>query len=122
MCTSAQDLVSGIHNNRVVVICGETGCGKTTQVPQYIMDEMLEKMAGATCNIVCTQPRRIAAIGVAERVAQERGEALGDSCGYQIRHENRFPTADAKILFCTTGLCCLWRGPGSRSDGAGSES
>ena len=61
---------------QVVVISGMTGCGKSTQVPQYILDEWLQsakkgngKGAPSHCNIVCTQPRRISAIGVAERVA-----------------------------------------------------
>lgn len=63
----------------MVVISGETGCGKTTQLPQYILESEIESGRGAFCSIICTQPRRISALTVAERVATERGEPLGDS-------------------------------------------
>ena len=74
---------------QVSVISGETGCGKTTQVPQFILEESVKRGVGGSCNIVCTQPRRISAIGVAERVASERGERCGDSTGYAIKGESR---------------------------------
>lgn len=64
---------------QVVVISGETGCGKTTQIPQFILESEIESVRGASCSIVCTQPRRISAISVSERVATERGEQLGES-------------------------------------------
>lgn len=67
---------------QVVVISGETGCGKTTQLPQYILESEIESGRGAFCSIICTQPRRISALAVAERVATERGEPLGDSVCY----------------------------------------
>lgn len=63
----------------MVVVSGETGCGKTTQLPQYILESEIEAVCGASCSIICTQPRRISAMAVAERVASERGEALGES-------------------------------------------
>lgn len=63
------------------------GCGKTTQVPQFILDDALEAGNGSITRIVCTQPRRISAISIAERVAVERAESLGKSVGYQIRLE-----------------------------------
>jgi len=66
----------------VVLISGETGCGKTSQVPQFLLDD---PQVGPTCNVVCTQPRRISAISVAERVAAERGEAAGGVVGYAVR-------------------------------------
>lgn len=50
-------ILSLLENNRVVVLCGETGCGKTTQVPQFILDSYLERREGAKCNIVVTQVR-----------------------------------------------------------------
>ena len=72
-----------IHHNplflQVVVISGETGCGKTTQLPQYILESEIDAARGATCSIICTQPRRISAMSVSERVATERGEKLGES-------------------------------------------
>ncbi|URE11554.1 HA2 [Musa troglodytarum] len=75
--------------NDVIVVCGETGCGKTTQVPQFILDDMIQSGLGGYCNIVCTQPRRLAAISVAERVSVERCEPSpgcdGSLVGYQVR-------------------------------------
>lgn len=62
-----------------MVVSGETGCGKTTQLPQYILESETEAGQGAACSIICTQPRRISAISVAERVAAERGEKIGES-------------------------------------------
>lgn len=62
-------------------------CGKTTQVPQFILDSYLNGKGLHLCNMLCTQPRRISAMSVAERVAQERAEKLGRSVGYQIRLE-----------------------------------
>lgn len=64
---------------QVVIISGETGCGKTTQIPQFILETEIEAIRGAACNIICTQPRRISAMSVSERVAAERGEKLGES-------------------------------------------
>ena len=52
------------------MISGETGCGKTTQVPQFLLDEAIRGGLGEDANLICTQPRRISAIGVAERVAR----------------------------------------------------
>ena len=82
-------ILAAIRNNRVMVISGETGCGKTTQVPQIVLDWMIENGQGAECNMVCTQPRRISAMGVADRVASERVEKVGGTVGYQIRLESR---------------------------------
>ena len=82
---------------------GETGCGKTTQVPQFLLDDMIESEKGASCYIICTQPRRISAVSVAERVADERGEKIGQSVGYQIRLESK-KSASTRLLFCTTGI------------------
>lgn len=64
---------------QVVVVSGETGCGKTTQLPQYVLESEIDASRGAACSIICTQPRRISAIAVAERVAAERGEEIGES-------------------------------------------
>ncbi|XP_022778184.1 putative ATP-dependent RNA helicase DHX30, partial [Stylophora pistillata] len=93
-----------IERNQVVVISGETGCGKTTQIPQFILDDAIQKGNGSACNIMVTQPRRIVAMSIAERVASERREMLGKSVGYQVRLEGRLPSQKGCILFCTTGI------------------
>jgi ATP-dependent helicase HrpA len=79
------EIVSAIRNNQVVVITGETGSGKTTQIPKMC----LEAGRGLCGMIGCTQPRRIAAITVARRIAEEMGEDLGLSVGYKIRFDDR---------------------------------
>ncbi|XP_034295065.1 ATP-dependent DNA/RNA helicase DHX36 [Pantherophis guttatus] len=105
-----KELVNLINNSRVTVISGETGCGKTTQVTQFILDDHIERGKGSSCRIVCTQPRRISAISVAERVAAERAESCGSgkSTGYQIRLESRLPRRQGSILYCTTGIVLQW--------------
>ncbi|KAH1010155.1 ATP-dependent DNA/RNA helicase DHX36 [Dendroctonus ponderosae] len=99
-----QKILDLIENNQITVISGETGCGKTTQVSQFILDDFIAKSKGSECKIICTQPRRISAIAVAERVACERDEKLGNSVGFQIRLEKTLPRERGSILFCTTGV------------------
>ena len=93
-------LLEAMEKSQVVVIQGETGCGKTTQVPHYVLEAACEM--GRPCNVVCTQPRRISAIGVASRVADERGEACGRTVGFSIRHES-CASRETMLMFCTTG-------------------
>ncbi|XP_021919512.1 ATP-dependent RNA helicase DHX36-like isoform X2 [Zootermopsis nevadensis] len=94
-----------VEQNQIVVISGETGCGKTTQVAQFILDDYIMKDKGSTCHVICTQPRRISAMSVATRVAEERYEVCGqESVGYQIRLERRIPRTKGSIVFCTTGV------------------
>ncbi|KAM9719884.1 LOW QUALITY PROTEIN: ATP-dependent RNA helicase A-like [Menidia menidia] len=99
-----EEIMAAVEGNPVVIIRGATGCGKTTQVPQYILDRFIRGGRAADCNIVVTQPRRISAVSVAERVAYERGEELGRSCGYSVRFESVLPRPHASILFCTVGV------------------
>ncbi|TPX65487.1 hypothetical protein SpCBS45565_g05139 [Spizellomyces sp. 'palustris'] len=96
-------IMDALANNQVLIICGETGCGKSTQVGQFILDAMIHAQWGATCNIMCTQPRRISALALAERVASERCEKVGMSVGYSIRGETVRST-DTRLMFCTTGI------------------
>ncbi|KAF8108374.1 hypothetical protein N665_0109s0002 [Sinapis alba] len=96
-------VLSAISQNQVIVVSGETGCGKTTQIPQFILESEIEANRGALCNIICTQPRKISAMSVSERVACERGEPLGESVGYKVRLEG-VRGRDTRLLFCTTGI------------------
>ncbi|MCO5611904.1 hypothetical protein L7F22_066163 [Adiantum nelumboides] len=99
------EIVSTIQKNQVVLIAGETGCGKTTQVPQYILDHLWSE--GRPCRIVCAQPRRISASSVAERIAAERGEPIGQTVGYQIKLESK-GGPHSSLMFCTNGVI-LWK-------------
>lgn len=94
-----QDIVQAIRDHQVVIISGETGCGKSTQIPKMC----LEAGRGAVGKIGCTQPRRIAAITIAHRIAQELGEPLGRSVGYKIRFQDR-TSHDAYIKIMTDGM------------------
>ncbi|XP_039818314.1 DExH-box ATP-dependent RNA helicase DExH7, chloroplastic-like isoform X2 [Panicum virgatum] len=102
-----QHFLQLLKDNDVIVVSGETGCGKTTQVPQFILDDMIDSELGGYCNIICTQPRRIAAISVAERVSDERCESSPGSndslVGYQVRLDSA-RNERTKLLFCTTGI------------------
>ncbi|XP_030369057.1 dosage compensation regulator isoform X2 [Scaptodrosophila lebanonensis] len=98
------EIMTAINENPVVIIRGNTGCGKTTQIAQYILDDYISSGQGAYANIYVTQPRRISAISVAERVARERCEQLGDTVGYSVRFESVFPRPYGAILFCTVGV------------------
>uniref|UniRef100_A0A4W5KEL6 Putative ATP-dependent RNA helicase DHX57 n=1 Tax=Hucho hucho TaxID=62062 RepID=A0A4W5KEL6_9TELE len=98
-----KNILDLLDNCQVLVVSGMTGCGKTTQIPQFILDASLSGPADQVANIICTQPRRISAISVAERVAQERAERLGNSVGYQIRLETVRSSA-TRLLYCTTGV------------------
>ncbi|XP_022151381.1 DExH-box ATP-dependent RNA helicase DExH1 isoform X2 [Momordica charantia] len=97
------EFLKAMTENQVLVVSGETGCGKTTQLPQFILEEEISKLRGADCRIICTQPRRISAISVAARISAERGENLGETVGYQIRLEAK-QSAQTRLLFCTTGV------------------
>ena len=92
-----------IRDHDVAIISGGTGCGKSTQVPQLLLDEMFSTGQGGTAYAICTQPRRIAAVGIAERIADERDEKVGNTVGYSIHLENK-KSASTRMMFCTTGV------------------
>jgi len=69
-------LVDTVKDHNVVVICAETGSGKSTQIPAFMLDDGVGRGHGATCRVICTQPRRISAISLAERVAYEYSEKV----------------------------------------------
>ena len=101
-------VVDLVARHDVVLVAGETGCGKSTQVPQFLFDA-----SDGKANIACSQPRRLSAIAVAERVASERGEQCGQTIGYQVRFESSF-SSRTRLLFATPGV--LLRKLGSDPD------
>ena len=102
-----EELLEYLEEEDFIIICAETGSGKTTQVPQFILDHEAARLRGAATYIMCTQPRRIAAVSVAERVAEERGEprpgARGSRVGYHVRLDAASHKG-TKLMFCTTGI------------------
>lgn len=99
-----QKVLDMVTRNTYSIVIGATGSGKTTQVPQILLDEAISKDQGGFCNIICTQPRRIAATSVARRVAEERGEELRNTVGYHVRFDPRLPQPGGSITYCTTGI------------------
>lgn len=130
-----QEILDLLAQHQVIIVSGDTGCGKSTQIPQYILENWFEKastnLLSTNSNnpvqlnvadrdlkvnkkeglephpnhieIICTQPRRLSAIGVAERVSTEQAERLGQLIGYQVRLENMISSL-TRLTFCTTGI------------------
>ncbi|PHH88822.1 hypothetical protein CDD83_7003 [Cordyceps sp. RAO-2017] len=96
-------IVSTVEENHVTIISGETGSGKSTQSVQFILDELYDQGIGGGANMIVTQPRRISALGLADRVAEERCSRVGEEVGYAIRGESR-RSRETKITFVTTGV------------------
>ncbi|XP_018543614.1 ATP-dependent RNA helicase DHX29 [Lates calcarifer] len=102
-------VLEALQRHPVVVVAGETGSGKSTQIPQFLLEELLTGgKAAQPCNVVVTQPRRISAMSLACRVSQELGCEDGPGsksslCGYQIRMENQSGEW-TRLLYCTTGV------------------
>ncbi|ELR22169.1 ATPdependent RNA helicase DHX8, putative [Acanthamoeba castellanii str. Neff] len=94
-----EELLKAMHDNQLLVVIGETGSGKTTQMTQYLAE------AGYASRgmIGCTQPRRVAAMSVAKRVAEEFGCRLGQEVGYAIRFED-CTSPETKIKYMTDGM------------------
>ncbi|MBW0487030.1 hypothetical protein O181_026745 [Austropuccinia psidii MF-1] len=93
-------------DTRVTVVAGETGSGKTTQLPQFVIEAEFKAGRGSLVNIICTQPRKVSAIGVATRVASERLEDIdkkGGIVGYSIRGESKL-SSQTRLLFATSGV------------------
>ncbi|UOO76531.1 ATP-dependent RNA helicase HrpA [Neisseria sp. Dent CA1/247] len=93
------DIKTAIQNNQVTIICGETGSGKTTQLPKIC----LELGRGAAGLIGHTQPRRLAARSVAERIAEELGSNIGQTVGYKVRFNDN-TSRDAYVKLMTDGI------------------
>lgn len=96
-----------IQRHQVTILCGETGCGKSTQLPAFILENELAN--GRPCKVYCTEPRRISAISLAQRVSEEMGETKGDVgtfrslVGYAIRLESQ-TTPQTRLVYATVGI------------------
>lgn len=96
-------IVNAVQRNQCTIISGETGSGKSTQSVQFVLDHLINSLQGTLAKIVCTQPRRISALGLSDRVSAERCSEEGQEVGYIIRGDSRV-SADTKITFMTTGV------------------
>ncbi|OAR02589.1 hypothetical protein LLEC1_00327 [Akanthomyces lecanii] len=100
-------VLEAVVTNQVVIVCGETGCGKSTQVPSFILESELSN--GRHCKIYCTEPRRISAISLARRVSEELGEHRNDIgtnrslIGYSIRLEANV-SKETRLVYATIGI------------------
>ncbi|PXF46031.1 putative ATP-dependent RNA helicase DHX35 [Gracilariopsis chorda] len=94
----SNEILSALAANDVLILVSDTGSGKTTQLPQIILDN------APNSSILITQPRRVAAITVATRVAAERGATLGDTVGYAVRFENKSSRTSTRIRYVTDGV------------------
>eukprot|EP01083_Nonionella_stella_P037306 101693_1 len=101
ICKHRSEILYALEKYRVVIIVGETGSGKTTQIPQFLHE------SGWTAGgrmVACTQPRRVAATEVARRVASEMGTTLGEEVGYSIRFDQCYDGSRTKIKYLTDGM------------------
>ncbi|KAF5455305.1 hypothetical protein F2P56_024899 [Juglans regia] len=100
-----QEIMEAINDHSAVIICGETGCGKTTQVPQFLYEAGFGSSQSSTKRgiIGVTQPRRVAVLATAKRVAFELGFHLGQEVGFQVRYDKRIGES-CSIKFMTDGI------------------
>jgi ATP-dependent RNA helicase DHX29 len=102
-----ESILSTIDKNQITIICGETGCGKSTQIPSFILEHELSQ--GKACKVFCTEPRRISAISLAQRVSEELGEGPKDLgtmrslVGYAIRLESK-TSSQTRLVYATVGV------------------
>ncbi|XP_013140365.1 PREDICTED: putative ATP-dependent RNA helicase DHX30 isoform X2 [Papilio polytes] len=95
-----KEITSTLESSRVLVIVGAAGCGKSTRAPAAIL-----RAVGCNTTAIVSEPRRVAAIGLAQRVADEMGEQVGESIGYQVRLHSKLPRPSSGIiLYCTSGV------------------
>ncbi|KAI9057120.1 P-loop containing nucleoside triphosphate hydrolase protein [Trametes sanguinea] len=122
MAQYKQDLLSLLDMSQILVLSGETGCGKSTQVPAFILEDQLLK--GRPCKIYCTEPRRISAISLAQRVSRELGEPAGavgtgnSLVGYAIRLESNI-NRRTRLAYVTNGIALRMLEGGSGQGGQG---
>ncbi|RLO06614.1 hypothetical protein DYB28_008591 [Aphanomyces astaci] len=106
VCNAEQEIMEAIELNSVVILCGETGSGKTTQVPQFLYEAGYGTDGMHPGMIGVTQPRRVAAVSTAQRVATELNVPFGKrgSVGYQIRYDNDHVSDSTRVKFMTDGI------------------
>ncbi|KAF4623096.1 hypothetical protein D9613_001917 [Agrocybe pediades] len=114
-------IIDTLERSQVLVLSGETGCGKSTQVPAFILEDQLSK--GKPCRIFCTEPRRISAISLAQRVAFELCDppnvgSANSLVGYSIRLENNI-SRNTRLAFVTNGIALRMLEGGSGQGGNG---
>ncbi|KAL9975893.1 hypothetical protein ACROYT_G013110 [Oculina patagonica] len=97
--TGRNAIIAEVRRKENVIIVGETGSGKTTQIPQYLHEARLTKLGA----IACTQPRRVAAISIAQRVAKEMSVQLGEEVGYTVRFED-VTSPKTRVKYMTDGM------------------
>jgi pre-mRNA-splicing factor ATP-dependent RNA helicase DHX15/PRP43 len=96
-----EELIKKVRDHQITVLVGETGSGKTTQVPQFLTYEFKPHLRGKM--IACTQPRRVAAMSVSKRVAEEMDVTYGEEVGYTIRFDD-FTNSKTFLKYCTDGM------------------
>jgi len=102
-----ESILSTIDKHQITIICGETGCGKSTQIPAFVLEHELSQ--GKACKVFCTEPRRISAISLAQRVSEELGEGPKDLgtmrslVGYAIRLESK-TSSQTRLVYATVGV------------------
>jgi HrpA-like RNA helicase len=94
-----KEIVQSVKDHQTTILVGETGTGKSTQLPQYLS----EYFGGEGKCVVCTQPRRVAAVTIAQKVASEQGCNVGEKVGYSIRFEDKC-SSKTRIKFVTDGV------------------
>ncbi|WVQ80786.1 hypothetical protein IAT38_002891 [Cryptococcus sp. DSM 104549] len=115
-------ITSTLASHQVMVLSGETGCGKSTQLPSFILEDQLAQ--GRPCKIFVTEPRRISAISLAQRVSQELGDPRGavgserSLVGYSIRLESKV-SRETRLAFVTNGIALRMLESGSSGGGGG---
>ncbi|KAH0590581.1 hypothetical protein H2248_000717 [Termitomyces sp. 'cryptogamus'] len=122
IATYRDKIVGILEQSQVLVLSGETGCGKSTQVPAFILEDQLSR--GKPCKIYCTEPRRISAISLAQRVSRELGDpanavgTVNSLVGYSIRLESN-TTRNTRLAFVTNGIALRMLEGGTGHGGQG---
>lgn len=96
-----KQIVDAVKSHRTTIVVGETGSGKSTQLPQILVDHGI--IPRGKC-VVCTQPRRVAAVTIAQKVASERNSVVGREVGYSIRFEDKSHPTLTQIKYVTDGV------------------